>query len=104
MTPAEIAAMLDDDDMDMDVDAEAAVSRARQAEKPIAPVWRNDDPPSPKRPQFETEMSEEERMELEYDPLAGELDDDGGEDSFLPLTQFDAKARTGRQKVRSLLD
>ncbi|KAG8923465.1 hypothetical protein FRC00_006238, partial [Tulasnella sp. 408] len=98
MTPAEIAAMLDDDDMDMDVDAEAAVSRARQTEKPAAPVWRNDDAPPPRRPLFETEMSEEERMEMEYDPLAGELDDDGGEDSFLPLTQFDAKTRSGRQK------
>ncbi|KAG8986690.1 hypothetical protein FRB90_003847 [Tulasnella sp. 427] len=105
MTPAEIAAMLDDDDMDMDVDAEATVARARQAEKPAVPVWRNDDPP-PIRQEFGfgDEMTEEERMEMEDDPLAGEVEDDDGEDSFLPLTQFDAKARSGRQKHFEALD
>ncbi|KAG8986714.1 hypothetical protein FRB90_003827, partial [Tulasnella sp. 427] len=105
MTPAEIAAMLDDDDMDMDVDAEATVVRARQAEKPAVPVWRNDDPPQIRQEfGFGDEMTEEERMEMEDDPLAGEVDDDDGEDSFLPLTQFDAKARSGRQKHFEALD
>lgn len=101
MTPAEIAAMLDDDDLDLDaeVGVGAVADRARELTKPTAPQWMANNDGQSRSFQFEPALSEEERMEMEFDPLAGQ--DGDAEDSFMPLTQFDVTARRSKQKVRT---